>query len=40
VYPNDEQLAQIQEAIDLLHQERMIDASVDVFTVFAGVESD
>jgi NitT/TauT family transport system substrate-binding protein len=40
VYPNAEQLAQIQEAIDLLHQERMIDASVDVFTVFAGSDSD
>jgi ABC-type nitrate/sulfonate/bicarbonate transport system substrate-binding protein len=38
VYPSAEQLDQIQDAIDLLHRENMIDAHVDVRSVFAGID--
>jgi len=37
-YPNADQLDQIQDALDLLHQETMIEAFVDVRTLFAGID--
>jgi ABC-type nitrate/sulfonate/bicarbonate transport system substrate-binding protein len=37
-YPNADQLDQIQDALDLLHQEKMIGASVDARTLFAGMD--
>jgi ABC-type nitrate/sulfonate/bicarbonate transport system substrate-binding protein len=36
-YPSADQLDQIQDALDLLHQEKMIDAPVDARTLFAGI---
>ncbi len=35
-YPSADQLHQIQDAVDLLHRENMIDAPVDVHTLFVG----
>jgi ABC-type nitrate/sulfonate/bicarbonate transport system substrate-binding protein len=37
-YPNADQLDQIQDAVDLLYREKMIDATVDVRTLFTGVD--
>jgi len=37
-YPSADQLDQIQDALDLLHQEKTIDAHVDVRTLFAGID--
>ena len=37
-YPNAQQLDQIQDALDLLHQEKMIEAPVDARTIFAGID--
>ena len=37
-YPSAEQLDQIQDAVDLLYREQMIDAPVDVRTIFAGID--
>ena len=35
-YPNTDQLDQIQDAVDLLHRENLIDAPMDVHTLFVG----
>jgi ABC-type nitrate/sulfonate/bicarbonate transport system substrate-binding protein len=37
-YPSADQLDQIQEALDLLHQEKTIDAQVDARTLFTNID--
>ena len=39
-YPNASELEQIQAAVDLLYQEKMIEAPVAVRTLFAGIDQD
>jgi ABC-type nitrate/sulfonate/bicarbonate transport system substrate-binding protein len=39
-YPSADQLDQIQDAIDLLHREKMIDAPVDVRALFSGIDPE
>jgi ABC-type nitrate/sulfonate/bicarbonate transport system substrate-binding protein len=39
-YPNADQLDQIQGALDLLHQEQIIEAPVDVRALFVGIDPE